>query len=346
MPETMKAAIYKEGSNRLSVEEYPVPEISNNELLVQVIACGACHTDLHYLDHGVSTFKKPPLILGHEASGIVVKSLSKKFKTGDRVLIPSTFSCGKCDFCNSNRNNICRNMIMPGNHIDGAFAQYIKVPDSEIILLPDEIPLEEACIIADALSTPYHAVFNRAKVLPNNRVLVIGCGGVGINVVKFSALAGAEVIACDINEDKLRIAADMGAKYTVNTDNTPLKDFLNNSGDYVDIAFEVIGKPETIEAAFKSLKPAGKLCIIGYTNKNININPAKIMFYEQEIIGSIGCPASEYPKIIEFVLQGKIKLSSLINNKYPLELINKAFDELRESKVLRNIILPNGRFVK
>ena len=339
----MKAAVFKEVNKSLVIENLPIPEISENELLIKVAACGVCHTDLHYIDHGVSTFKNPPLILGHEAAGIVEQSKSTKFKKGDRVLIPSVLSCGECDYCLSGRENICRNMLMPGNSIDGAYAQFIKVPAKDIIIMPDEIPLEEGCIIADAISTPYHAVINRAEIRYGERVFVLGCGGVGINVVQIAVLAGAEVIACDIDDKKLEIAQEFGAKYVINPQKTEIKDFLKQNGGFVDAAFEVIGKPETIEMAFRTLGIAGRLCIIGYTNQNITINPAKIMFFEQEIIGSCGCPPSDYIKIIDLVKQGKINLKKLIANRYELENINKAFDELREGKVLRNIILPNGK---
>lgn len=327
----MKAAVLHQNSKSLVIEDIPTPLPGKGEVLVRIAACGVCHTDLHYLDHGVSTFKKPPVVLGHEASG-VVESGGEKFKPGDRVLLPPVFACGECGFCKSGRENICKNMIMLGNSIDGAFAQYVKVPEKDVLLLPNEIPLEEGCIIADAISTPYHAVINRAKVQPTDKVIVFGCGGVGINVVQIAAMFGAEVTACDIDEKKLHIAKELGAAHVVKPDEV--------SGKY-DIAFEVIGKPETIEAAFKTLGKAGRLCMVGYTNKNISINPAKIMFFEQEIIGSIGCRVSDYPEIFRLVIDGKINLSKLIANKYPLESINKALDELRESKVLRNIIVPN-----
>lgn len=338
----MKAAIFKEQNKPLSIEEIPIPELNEDEILIKVVACGVCHTDLHYIDHGVPTFKKPPLVLGHEASGIV-ETNGNIFKKGQRVLIPAVLTCGKCKSCLEGRENVCENMIMPGNSIDGAFAQYIKVPEKDIILMPDEIPLEEGCIIADAISTPYHAVINRAKVKHSERVIVFGCGGVGINVVQIAALQGAEVIACDIDDSKLKIALELGAKYAFNPNKVSVRDFLKHNKLIIDVAFEVIGNPETIETAYKSLGMAGRLCVIGYTNQNITINPAKIMFYEQEIIGSIGCRPLDYYKIIDLVKEGKIKLDKLIANKYELEDINKALDELRDSKVLRNIILPNGK---
>ncbi|OGI03508.1 MAG: hypothetical protein A2Y25_10975 [Candidatus Melainabacteria bacterium GWF2_37_15] len=304
----MKAAVLREGNKNLVIEDIPIPEPGAGEVLVKVAACGVCQTDLHYIDHGIPTQKKPPMILGHEISGIVTA-------TGQRVLLLPIF---------------CDNRIMLGNTIDGGFAEYVKVPEEAVIPLPDEIPLEEGCIIADAVSTPYHAVMNRAKVKPTDKVIVFGCGGVGMNVVQISAMLGAEVTACDIDENKLEIAKELGAAYTVKPDQINTK---------YDVAFEVIGKPETIEAAFKTLGKAGRLCVIGYTNQNITINPAKIMFFEQEIIGSIGCRIGDYSKIFKLVIDGKIKLDKLIANKYRLEGINKALDELRKSKVLRNIIL-------
>lgn len=341
----MKAAVFEEVNKPLIIKDIPTPQISDDEILVKVVACGVCHTDLHYIDHGVSTFKKPPLVLGHETSGIIEETgkTAKRFKKGDRVLLPAVFTCGYCKMCRSGRENICENMTMLGNSIDGAYAEYIKVPEKDVILMPDEIPLEEGCIIADAISTPYHAVINRAEIKPSERVIVFGCGGVGINVVQIASMVGAEVIACDIDDKKLETAKLLGAKYTLNPAKTAIRDFLKQNGGVVEAAFEVIGKPETIEAAYKTLGIGGRLCIIGYTNQNITINPVKIMFYEQEIFGSIGCRPVDYPKIISLVKNGVLKLNNLIANKYELADINKAFDELRQSQVLRNIILPNGK---
>lgn len=335
----MKAAVFKGNSNKLIIENLPIPELSKEEILIKVVACGVCHTDLHYIDHGVATQKKPPIILGHEATGIVEKSNNSRFKEGDRVLLPAVFTCGHCEFCLNGRKNLCKNMQMLGNSINGAFAEYIKVPSTDVLHLPDEIPIEEGCIIADAISTPYHAVFNRAKVNSDHKVLVYGCGGVGINVIQLCAMIGANVIACDNDDKKLALATELGANYTINPEKTDLKAFLKKNTGLVDISFEVIGTPKTIESAFKTLGMAGKLCIIGYTNQNISINPAKIMFYEQEIIGSIGCSPDDYSKIFKLLIDKKIDLTKLISNKYNLSDINFALDELRASSIIRNIIL-------
>lgn len=338
----MKAAVLKDNNNFLTIEEVETPEINNDEILVKVIACGVCRTDLHYIDHGITTFQPKPIILGHEISGIIEKSNSALFKKGDKVLLPAVYSCGECSFCLQERNNLCKNFSMLGNSINGGFAQYIKVKAKDTLKLPDSINLEESCIIADAVSTPYYAIVHRAKIKKTDNVLIIGCGGVGINAVQIASMIGANVIACDINNDKLKIAEELGANYTVNIETEDLKTFLKTRNIKINKAFEIIGDPKTIELGYKMLGVGGKLCIIGYTNENIIINPAKIMFYEQEIIGSCGCPPHIYPEIIKLVENGKLKLSKVINNKYPLEKINEAFEELRNGNILRNIILPNS----
>ncbi|MEI7473933.1 MAG: zinc-binding dehydrogenase [bacterium] len=339
----MKAAVLHQNNNFLTIEEVELPLINDDEILVKVIACGVCHTDLHYIDHGVDTFQSKPVILGHEISGIVEDSKSEYFEIGDKVLLPAVYTCGECSFCLKGRENLCKNFTMLGNSINGGFAEYIKVKAKDSIKLPDSMLLEESCIIADAVSTPYYAVVHRAKVAKYENVLIVGCGGVGINAVQIASMLGANVIACDINDNKLKIAKELGAKHTVNLAKDDLKTFLKDNKITINKAFEIIGQPKTIELAYKMLGVGGKLCIIGYTNQNININPAKIMFYEQEIIGSCGCPPRIYPEIIELVEKGKLNLSKVINNKYSLDAVNKAFDELRSGKILRNIILPNSK---
>jgi len=214
----MKAAVFHGPNQPLKIEEVETPKINQDEILVKIKACGVCNTDLHYIDHGVPTFKKPPMILGHEPSGVVaeVGSEVKNFKEGDLVLIPPVFSCGYCPNCRLGRENICFNMLMLGNHIDGAYAEYTKAPAKDCQHLPEDFPLEESSIIADAISTPYHAVKNRAQVKPGDSVIVFGCGGVGINVVQMAAASGGSVIAVDIVDKKLEIAKQLGAQHTIN----------------------------------------------------------------------------------------------------------------------------------
>lgn len=340
----MKAAVFYGPNQPLKIEDCPRPEPGPDDILVKVAACGLCHTDLHYIEHGVPTFKKPPLILGHEASGTVAElgSNVKNFKTGDRVLLPAVLTCGSCEFCRTGRENICKNMVMFGNHIDGAYAEFVKAPAKDAFHLPDEIPLQEGCIIADAISTPYHAVKNRARVRPGDNVAVFGCGGVGINVVQLAVAAGGVVIALDIEDKKLDRARQLGAMHTVNTGQSPdvgkhIKK-LTNGG--VDIAIEAIGNPKTMGMAFNSLKKGGRLCVVGYSDKDLVISAAKMMFFEMEVVGSLGCRPVDYPRLIELVRLGKVQVTPLVTHRFELNKINAAFNVLRRGECLRAIIVP------
>jgi 6-hydroxycyclohex-1-ene-1-carbonyl-CoA dehydrogenase len=340
----MKAAVFHGAEGGLKVEEIPVPQVGPDQILVKVAACGACHTDLHYIEHGVPTFKKPPLVLGHEASGIVeeVGVDVGNFKTGQRVLIPAVLTCGHCRFCRMGRENICSNMKMLGNHFDGAYAEYVAVPAKDVLDLPQSIPIEDASIIADALSTPYHAVKNRARVQPGDTVAVFGCGGVGINAVQVAATVGAYVIAVDINERKLQWATELGAARTINASKVDRvsKEIKKLTGGGADIAMEVIGDPRVIEEAFESVRIGGRLCIVGYTHEPISIVGGKIMFKEIEVIGSLGCPPGEYVPLIRMVELGRINVTRLVTHRFDLDQIQGAFDVMKQGESLRSIVIP------
>ncbi len=338
----MKAAVFHGPNQPLKIEDVPTPDPGPGQILVKTAACGVCHTDLHYIDHGVPTFKKPPLILGHEPSGTVAKLGDgvTTFAEGDRVLLPAVLSCGHCVMCRTGRENICDNMVMFGNNIDGAYAEYVLAPAKDAFSFPEELPLQEGSIIADAISTPFHAVKNRARVKPGDSVVVLGCGGVGINLVQVAAAVGGSVIAVDISPEKLKWAQKLGAMTTINPrddENWP-KTVRKMTGGGADIAIEAIGNPATIETAFKTIRTGGRLVVLGYTHKDISLNAGKIMYREMEIVGSLGCRPVDYPPLIELCRLGKIKLTELVTARFPLEKINDAFDVLRRGEGLRSII--------
>ncbi|MEW5760378.1 MAG: zinc-binding dehydrogenase [Candidatus Thermoplasmatota archaeon] len=335
----MKAAVFY-GKGELKIEDVGKPERKQGEVLVKVSACGICRTDLHYL-HGTPTFKKPPIILGHEISGIVEEG-DEEFKVGDRVLIPPVFACGKCFFCRTGRGTICTKQKMVGNHIDGGFAEYISVPSSDIFHLPNEIPIEEGCIISDAISTPYHAVVNRARIKPGEKVAVFGCGGLGLAVIQLCALSGANVIGIDIKEEKLKLAKKFGATEVINASDDIAKTIRKMSGGGVDAAIEAIGNPKTIQQAYESVRWGGRVIVVGFTEKDITINAGRMMFREIEIKGSLGCGLRDYPKVIDMAKSGKLKVKEMVTHKFRLEEINKGFELLEkgEESLIRGIVIP------
>ncbi len=337
----MKAAVLHAGG-RLELSEVPVPIPAAGEILVRVAACGICHTDLHYIDHGVKTFKTP-VILGHEVSGTVA-SLGTgvtRFREGDRVILPAVFTCGTCRPCRTGRENICEQMKMLGNHVDGAYAEFVLAPARDAFSLPPEIPLAEACLIGDAMSTPYHAVRHRAQVRLGETVAVFGCGGVGINAVQFAALAGGHVIAVDIDDRKLALARQFGARDVLNARGVERvdKELKKRTGGGVDVAMEIIGKPETIRNAYESLRPGGRLCQVGYTAEPVTLAFSKMMFYELQVIGSLGCRPSDYPELIELVRTRRAQLEPLVTGRYPLEQITEGLDTLRRGEGIRGIVV-------
>jgi 6-hydroxycyclohex-1-ene-1-carbonyl-CoA dehydrogenase len=340
----MKAAVYHGNGSRLAIEEMPLPELREGEVLLRVAACGLCHTDLHYLDHGVPTFQKPPIILGHEAAGSVdhIGPGVRGIAPGDRVLAPSVWACGRCRYCRAGRENLCADLVMPGNHVHGGFAEFLAVPAKELVRLPPELPLERACVIADAVSTPYHAVKQRGQVRAGDTVAVVGCGGVGLNVVQCAALAGATVIAVDLNDARLALARQLGARHTVNPGAIERVDkevrTLTDGG--VDVAFEVVGNPKTIDLAFNLLRKGGRLVVIGFSRDPVPINAAKLMFYELELVGSLGCGGGLYPEIVALVAAGRIDLEPIVSGTFPLDRINEGFDRLRRGEGVRWVVTP------
>jgi len=337
----MKAAVFYGAHQPLKIEDVPRPEISPEEALIKVAACGVCHTDLHYLE-GVPTFKKPPLILGHEASGIVTKAGEKvsNVKENDRVLIPPVLTCGSCYNCRIGRENLCRNIIMIGNSIDGAYAEYTKIPAKDLIKLPAEIPLEEASIISDAMSTPFHALKNRANVRPGDSVVIYGVGGVGLNAVQIAAALGAFVIAVDKVEEKLQFARELGASETINVDvENPVKVVRRITGGGADVAVEAIGIPEVMRMAYDSVRWGGRAVIVGYSDKDLCISAARLMFREIEVYGSLGCRIVDFPPLVDMVRRGKLKL--LVSDKMPLDQINETLEMLKKGKIrMRAIVIP------
>ncbi|HYL20939.1 MAG TPA: zinc-binding dehydrogenase [Gemmatimonadales bacterium] len=340
----MKAAVFRGPHRPLELADVPTPTPGAGEVLVKVAGCGLCHTDLHYVDHAVKTFKPPPLILGHEAAGTVAAlgPETNGCAVGDRVLIPAVLSCGRCGFCREGRENLCTNLVMLGNNVDGAYAEYVAVPAKDLVAVPPGLALERACVIADAISTPYHAVKHRGRVRVGDQVAVVGCGGVGLNVVQCAAAAGARVIAVDLNADRLELARTLGAADTVNPRDVERLDQavrkLTDGG--VDVAFEAIGTPATIELAFSLLRRGGRLCVIGYSAEPVKLSAARLMYYELEIAGSLGCGAGEYPEILALVGAGKIKLDPIVSGTVALAAINEGLDRLRRGEGVRWVVIP------
>jgi 6-hydroxycyclohex-1-ene-1-carbonyl-CoA dehydrogenase len=340
----VKAAVFRAAHQPMQIEEVRTPEPRPGEVLVRVAGCGVCHTDLHYLDHGTPTFKPPPIILGHEVAGTVVEVGAgvTALTAGSRVLIPAVLSCGHCTLCRSGRENICENSQMLGNHIDGGYAEFVAVPAKDVVRMPEDVPLVEGSIIADAVTTPYHAVVRRGRVTPGDWVAVFGCGGVGLSLVQIASAVGGRVIAVDVKDAKLETAKRFGATAVFNAATTKKldKEIRALSGGGVDVAFEAVGKAATQELALNSLATGARLVLVGYSPETLPLNAGRVMFREIEVVGSLGCRPVDYPRAIEMVRQGHVRLLDLVTHRFPLERIGEALDTLRGGDAIRVVVTP------
>ncbi|HKK09052.1 MAG TPA: zinc-binding dehydrogenase [Gemmatimonadota bacterium] len=342
----MRAAVFHGPERPLTVEEVATPEPGAGQALVRVAACGVCNTDLHYIDHGTPTFKEPPLILGHEVAGTVasVGPGVEDLEPGARVLLPAVLPCGSCRMCRTGRENVCERGVMLGNHVDGGYAEYILVPARDVFLLPEEIPLVEGSIIADAITTPFHAVVNRGRVKPGDVVVVVGCGGIGLNLVQMAAAVGARVVAVDLVAAKLEWARRLGADAALDPSSTdrPERALRELTGGGADVAFEAVGRPATQELALAGLRTGARLVLVGYSPEAMALNAGRVMFRELEVVGSLGCRPVDYPRAIEMARQGRIAVAELVTHRFGLEEIGRAFEVLRSGEAIRAVVVPNG----
>lgn len=342
----MKAALFHAAHRPLELADVPEPVPASGEVLVRVAACGLCHTDLHYIDHGTPTFKTPPLILGHEISGTIaaVGAGVDGWHEGDRVLLPAVLTCGTCEMCRTGRENICERNRMFGNNIDGGFAEFVAAPAKDVYPLPPEVPLVEGAIIADAITTPFHAVVRRGRVAPGDWVLVQGCGGVGLNIVQIASALGGRVIAIDLSPQKLEWATRLGAIAAFDPAATPRLDKevrRLTGGAGVDVAFEAVGKAASQELAFGCVRTGGRLVLVGYSSEPMALNAGRVMYREMAVLGSLGCRPADYPRVIELARQGRIKVADLVTHRFPLTRINEALDTLRSGAAIRIVVIPS-----
>lgn len=351
IPETIKTWQMTEPGKLLRTE-IPMPELKPGEALVQIKGCGVCHTDISYFYMGVPTVDKPPLTLGHEISGVIVAGDQPEM-LGKEVIVPALFQCNNCDICRSGRGNRCLKQRMPGNSmgIYGGFASHIPVPIRDLCVVPPNsgIPLEFLAVVADAISTPYHAA-TRAELKPDDLVVVIGAaGGVGSFMTQVAKGIGARaVIGIDLNDEKLELMKGYGADFTINPKGKSakeIKDLIkvfckerNLPSNYGWKIFEVTGSKPGQELALALLSFVGKLIVVGYGTDETSYMMSKLMAFEADLIGVWGCLPSDYPKVLQLCLDRKIALDPFVETR-PMSQIESVFDEAHHGRLKKRVVL-------
>ncbi len=326
------------------------------EVLVKVAGCGVCHTDLGFLYDGVPTRHPFPLTLGHEVSGTVVEAgAGAELWQGKNVIIPAVIPCGECEACRNGRGSVCPKQIFPGSDVHGGFGTHLRVPSTGLCEVPDladpnwnpnGLDLFQLSVIADAVSTPYQAVI-RSGLSEGDLAVFVGVGGVGGFGVQVAAALGAEVIALDVNPQRLDLIAAHGASLVLRPDEMTFKELRNAVRGFAkergvpswrQKIFETSGTTQGQSTAFGLLGCGGYVSVVGYTPKKVELRLSNLMALDATAQGNWGCLPEHYPAVLDLVLSGKVALAPFLESR-PLSSINETLTDLHDGKIAGRVIL-------
>lgn len=343
----MKALLLTE-YKKLELTDMPVPEFGPEEVLIRVRACGICGSDVHGFD-GSTGRRQPPIVMGHEASGVIEKvgSAVQNLKEGDRVAFDSMISCGKCHFCRRGQANLCDSRQVVGVSCGdyrrhGAFAEYVAVPQHIIYKVPDSLSFEHAAMI-EPVSVAVHAV-NITPVRLGDTAVVVGTGMIGLLTIQAARLAGcARIIALDLEDHKLEVARKHGADEVVNPKNTDAVKYILDAtqGRGADVVFEAVGATEPIRTSIAAVRKGGTVTLIGNIRPQIDLPLQAVVTREIRLQGS--CASSgEYPECIALMGRGAINVAPMLTAKAPLEEGARWFERLysHEPNVMKVVLEP------
>ncbi len=356
----VKAAVCYAFGEPLVVEEVSLPPIDSNQVRVELAACAVCHSDIAYAEGAWGG--NLPAIYGHEAAGTVAEIGPgvEDLAVGDHVVVTLIRSCGECRYCQRGLEVACSapfegpEPLRLGNDEPvypamqtGGFAEEVLVHRSQVVSIDRDIPLDVAALLGCGVITGVGSVANVARTQPGTSVVVIGTGGVGLNVVQGSVLAGAAVIAAvDLSDDKLEAAKDFGATHTVNPAGGDILTAIADAtgGEMADEVFVTVGARAAFEQAPALLAPGGAVVLVGMAATGVmaEIDPLTIADRSQRVLGSkLGATriSSEIPKLVGLYQQGRLKLDELISGRYPLAEINEAIASVERGEALRHLIV-------
>ena len=367
--QTMRAAILDKAPGGLHVEEIPMPEPHAGEVLVRVSACGVCHTDLHVMKAEVAF--PAPAVMGHEISGTVA-ALGPGVAgppVGTRVVSAFIMPCGFCPACGSGRDDLCDSFFamnrLKGTLYDGTsrlrrkdgspiamysmagLAEYAVVPATDVFPLADGLPLEESSVLGCAIFTAYGAVRHGADLRGGERIAVVAAGGVGINIIQIAHAFGAsQIIAVDVRDDKLEAARRLGATHVVDATKVDatarVRELTDGKG--VDIAFEVLGLPQTFTQAFEMIRDGGRMVAVGIApgKTTAPVEITRLVRRELRIIGSYGARTrADMPEIIRLAAQGIFRPETMVTQRFSLDEADAGYKALARGEIVgRAIVVP------
>jgi len=368
----IRAAVLREIKKPLVIEQLEVAEPGPGEVSVRIAAAGVCHSDYHFMNGDLLIGL--PCVLGHEGAGVVdaVGEGVKAVAPGDHVVHLFRASCGRCHFCQKGRPALCwmaAQLRVTGHLLDGTsrfgtptgeeikhflgvscFAERTVVPEQGVVKIRKDVPLSVAALMGCSVMTGVGAVMNTARVEAGASVLVIGAGGVGLNCVMGARLLGAHpIIAADQLDSKLEMATEFGATHAVNSARQDLVAAVREltGGEGVDYAFEAIGIPALMAAAFAATRRGGTATCVGIApaGAEMSIGAGELVYSEKILQGSYygtSRPQADMPRLLDLYMAGRLPLDRLLSRTYPLEEVNEAYRALLAGEVARSVLLPNG----
>ena len=359
MPHSVRAVVARSKGEPVIVETIEVPDPGPGEVIVDVKACGVCHTDLHYREGAIND--EFPFLLGHEAAGIVseVGEGVDEVVVGDFVILNWRAVCGNCRACLRGRpwycfatHNAVQKMTLDGRELSpalgiGAFAEKTLVAAGQATKVDPSAPAEVAGLLGCGVMAGIGAAVNTGNVGRGDSVAVFGCGGVGDAAIAGAHLAGAHtIVAVDLDDRKLEMAREFGATHTVNSSNEDPVEAIRavTGGNGVDVAIEAVGLPVTYQQAFEARDLAGTVVLVGVPNPEARLDLPMI-----EVFGRGGSlksswygdclPSRDFPMLIDLYLQGRLDLDRFVSETIDLDQVEEAFHRMERGEVLRSVVV-------
>jgi S-(hydroxymethyl)glutathione dehydrogenase/alcohol dehydrogenase len=359
----MKAAVLREVGKPLQIEEVRIGKPGPREVLLRTVAAGVCHSDLHFVEGSYPHLL--PAVLGHESAGIVeaVGADVRGVKPGDHVITCLSAFCGHCEQCLTGHMSLCdgaetrrasdaapRLAASDGGPMGqffnlSSFAEQMLVHEHALVAVRPDMPLDRACLIGCGVMTGVGAVMHTSQVRPGETVAVIGCGGVGLAAINGAAIAGAgRIIAIDTSEAKDAMARHFGATdFICAADADPVTAVLDLTKGGVQHSFEAIGLAKTAEQAFRMLRRGGVATIVGMIPVGQTVNLMGAAFLGERRIQGSAMGSNRFPidmpRLVDFYMNGKLKLDDLVSRRIRLEDVNDAFAEMKTGQIARSVIV-------
>lgn len=344
VPATMRAMVLERFGGPLVERGVPVPEIGPKDALVRVRACSVCGTDLK-ITAGKFSFVPLPHIPGHEPAGEVVAlgDEATGVQVGDHVAVAIYLNCGACEYCRTGREQICPHLSgRVGFTINGAYADYLRVPASCLEVVDPAVPFEHIALLGDCITTAWHALKARAKVREGEWVYITGAGGIGVHAIQLAKLLGARVAVSDIDAEKLAVALRYGADLALDATRADLAARVREvvGGEGVDVALDFVATQQALDTDFAVLRPDGAIVLVGYTpDTPSTIRTMDVALTEYRIIGSRAAGRAELREMIAMLEQRQFE--PVVSRTYGLSQVNEALEDLRNGNIIgRAVVIP------